>query len=69
MRLRSSGDIHGFRNASTMSWQNCSIFGHIERGHVTLPNFCPVGKLTGVDNLQHVILATLVFDPERRHPL
>ena len=33
-----------------------------------LPDFGPVRILTDVDYLQNVILATLVFDPERRHP-
>jgi len=33
-----------------------------------LTNFGPVGILTDVDYLQDVILATLVFEPERRHP-
>jgi hypothetical protein len=44
------------------------LFPHIERGHVMLTNFGPVGILTDVDYLQDVILATLVFEPERRHP-
>src|SRR6266446_320411 len=45
-----------------------NLFPHFGSAQIVQPDFRPVGILSGVNDLQHVVPAALVFVRERRHP-